>query len=282
MIRLCAFADEAAADLAGQIAALKRNGIALLELRSVAGKNVRDLTLDEARDIAAELAAAGIGVWSIGSPIGKVDVTVDFSEYEKTVRHVCELAGVFGTKYVRMFSFHKAYDSAETVFAHLARMVEIAQEYGVTLCHENEKGIYGDTVARTVEVLDRVPGLACVYDPANFLQVGERADVSLAALAPRAMYFHIKDVITATGELVPAGYGDGQIEKLVAGIKGDKVLTLEPHLASFGAYKTIDDTEMKHRFHFATNTEAFDAAAAALKEILARAGYHEKNGGYEK
>ena len=74
MIRLCAFADEAAADLPGQIAAMKKNGISLLELRSIAGKNVGDFTDEEARDYAETLRTAGIGVWSIGSPLGKVDI----------------------------------------------------------------------------------------------------------------------------------------------------------------------------------------------------------------
>ena len=51
MIRLCAFSDEANPSLEGQIAAMKRNGIALTELRSVGGKNVKDLTVDEAAQI---------------------------------------------------------------------------------------------------------------------------------------------------------------------------------------------------------------------------------------
>ena len=47
MIRLCAFSDEAASDAEGQIAALKRNGISLTEIRNVCGKNVKDFTLEE-------------------------------------------------------------------------------------------------------------------------------------------------------------------------------------------------------------------------------------------
>ena len=39
VIRLCAFADEEDESLDGQIAALKRNGIEYLELRSVVGHN---------------------------------------------------------------------------------------------------------------------------------------------------------------------------------------------------------------------------------------------------
>ena len=105
MIRLCAFSDEASASLQGQIAAMTRNDIALTELRSVSGKNVKDLTLDEAAQIKAELDAAGIAVWSIGSPLGKVDITVDIEEYLQTVEHVCKLANVFGCRRIRMFSF---------------------------------------------------------------------------------------------------------------------------------------------------------------------------------
>lgn len=40
MIRLCAFADEAAKELAGQLRIMKENEIYLLELRSIDGINV--------------------------------------------------------------------------------------------------------------------------------------------------------------------------------------------------------------------------------------------------
>ena len=65
MIRLCAFSDEASASLSGQIAAMTRNDISMTELRSVEGKNVKDLTPGEAADIKAALDLAGITVWSI-------------------------------------------------------------------------------------------------------------------------------------------------------------------------------------------------------------------------
>ena len=52
-IRLCAFADEAASDRAGQIQALRENRISLLEIRGVDGVNIADLT-EEASDDYAE------------------------------------------------------------------------------------------------------------------------------------------------------------------------------------------------------------------------------------
>lgn len=282
MIRLCAFSDEANPSLQGQIAAMKRNGIALTELRSIAGKNVKDLTADEAQRIRKTLDEAGIAVWSVGSPLGKVDITVDIEEYLQTVSHVCELAVILGAKYIRMFSFFGAYEQPEKVYEYLGRMVEVADGYGVILCHENEKDIFGDTLERVELILQNVPGLRAVYDPANFLQVGERAECTLTALHGKTEYFHIKDVIAETGEIVPAGHGDGMIGKLIGMVEGDTVLTLEPHLRVFAGYAQIDSQEMKNKYTYENNDQAFDAAVAALKALLIENGYTETKGGFEK
>ena len=283
MIKLCAFADESSGKLDGQIDALVRNNIPYLEIRSVNGKNVADLTEDEAQQIYDDLAKNGLAVWSIGSPLGKVNMDVDFDEYIKKVEHVCKIAVILKAKRIRCFSFFKAYESREKVLEYMQKMVDVASKYDVLMCHENEKDIYGDTLARTLDILDNVKGLECVYDPANFLQVGESdSNKTLNALHSRANYFHVKDVIVKTGELVPAGEGDGNIDKLVADIKDDKVLTLEPHLAIFDSYKSIDDTEMKNKYVFASNEEAFDCAVNSLKKILVKNGYKEIKGAFVK
>ena len=283
MIRLSAFADEASKTLEGQIAAMKRNGISYLEIRGVNGKNIADLTEEEAQGYAKQLADEGIRVWSIGSPLGKVKITCDFEAYREKVAHVCRMAQIFGTTRIRMFSFHEAYEAEETVYAYLREMVKIAETHGVQLYHENEKRIFGDTVERVLKIRDHVEGLKYVYDPANYLEVGEDSAYSLSTLHGITDYFHIKDVIQATGELVPAGYGDGRIGELVAKIGDeDRVLTLEPHLAVFQGYAEIDGSEMKNKFCFASNDEAFDAAVNALKTVLAEQGYQEKDGGFSR
>lgn len=282
MIRLCAFSDEASRELKGQIAALLRNGISLTELRSVGKKNVKDLTTGEAKEVRKELNGSGISVWSVGSPLGKVDLAADFNAYLDTVKHVCELAVVLGTDKVRAFSFYHAYQEPQKVYDRLNRMAEVAEEYGVTLYHENEKEIYGDTADRVLAIMENVRGWKYVYDPANFIQVGEKAERTLSLLHSKTDYFHIKDVIASTGELVPAGYGDGKIAELIDAIADDKVLTIEPHLALFDAYASIDGSEMKHKFTYKDGNEAFDAAVSALKNLLKNAGYRKENGAYIK
>ena len=84
-VTLCAFSDEADASLEGQIEALKRNNVPYMEMRNVNGKNVTELTLEEAKEVRATLDANGIQVWSIGSPIGKVDIDTDFAPGGSTI-----------------------------------------------------------------------------------------------------------------------------------------------------------------------------------------------------
>ena len=279
MIKLCAFADEASVALDGQIEALKKNGIEYIELRGIEGVNIAKISLEDACGYAKRL---GIKVWSIGSPIGKIKLSGDIEEHMEKLRHTCRLAKIFGTDKIRMFSFYEAYEDEERVYDLLRRMIAIANEEGVGLYHENEKAIFGDTAERVLKIMENVEGLRYIYDPANFLEVGEDSQKTLDALHATTDYFHIKDVIAETRQLVPAGYGDGKIGELVARISDDKVLSIEPHLKVFEGYSDFDATEMNNKFYFKSNAEAFDAAVAAIKKVLAEQGYKEVDGGFVK
>ena len=282
MIKLCAFADEYNNSLDEQIKGLKLNGIDYIEIRTVDGKNVADLTDNEVEIARDKLNKGGIKVWSIGSPLGKVDINCDFEEYKKKVERVCVIANMFNCKNIRMFSFFNSYDKKELVFKYLKEMVDIANKYGVNMCHENEKEIYGDTVDRVLEIKENVDGLKYIYDPANFVQCKHDADYAIEKLFDSILYFHIKDVISETDQLVPAGYGDGKIEKFISMINKDVTLTLEPHLAVFDAFAKIDNTQMKHKFNFEKNEDAFNFAVKSLKEILIKLGYREENNAFVK
>lgn len=275
MIKLAAFADEADKSLEGQIAALKRNGLEYVELRGIYDKNILDVTLEEAKEYAKTLSDAGIKVWSIGSPIGKIKLNEYNDEYKEKVRHVARLARIFGTDKIRAFSFYEAYGRDEEVFAALNEMQSIAESEGACLYHENERKIFGDTAEGVLKIMENVKGMKYVYDPANFIIIDEAADKTLDALHSKTDYFHIKDVIAESGTLVPAGCGDGKIDELIARIspEDDKVMTLEPHLKVFEGFAEIDGTEMKNKYHFDSNETAFDAAVNALKGLLDNAGY---------
>lgn len=282
MIKLSAFADEADTVLEGQIKALKDNNISYLEMRSINDEDASIMSEKKAKEYYKKLFDNGISVWSIGSFLGKTDINCKEKDFFDSVKRVCEIAKIFKTEKIRMFSFYKAYNYRNKVIDFLNKMVEIATEYDLTLYHENEKDIYGDTVDRCIDILDNVKGLKCVYDPANFIQCGQKADYSISKLFDRTDYFHIKDVIEETGEIVPAGYGNGKIDDIISKINNDKVFTIEPHLNDFVGYSTFDNTEMKHKLSFNNQREAFDFAVKAIKNLLNQNGYKERNGEFVK
>ena len=275
MLKMAAFADEAHGTLSGQIEALKRNDIKLLEIRGVNGVNVSDMPLDMAKDVKKQLDDAGIRVWSIGSPIGKVDVDDDFNRHMEKFMHTMDVAHVLGAEKIRMFSFYHANCAKNDtllrrVLVRLNMMLEKAKGTGIVLCHENEKGIFGETAPECLMLHRELPSLRAVFDPANFIQCGQEVLAAWEMLHPYVDYLHIKDV-AADGTMVPAGLGVGQLPKLVENYRnaGGSVMTLEPHLAVFDGLKNLEqDGASVKGMTFASQTEAFDAAAGALRTIM--------------
>ena len=279
MIRLCAFADEASASLPGQIAALGRNGIDLIELRGVDGVNVIDFDGALASRVKRELDGGGIRVWSLGSLYGKVDLDESFSETAlfDGLRRLCENANILGADKIRMFSFYKAKDKRERVVELLRASVEIAAKYGVALYHENEKDLFAEKPEGVLELSRLVPGLRFVYDPANYVVCGVSCAEAWEKLRAVTGYCHVKDASAATGEILPAGEGDGRIAELICDV-GDTVFTVEPHLVVFEGFTQIDRHELKNKYVFDDGDAAFDAAVAALKGLLAENGYENTGG----
>lgn len=276
LLKLCAFADEADPQLDAQIDMMSANGIHYLEMRGVDGKNVADLTEEEVRSAVARLDAAGLKVWSLGSPAGKTKITDDFAFEEERFARLLRTAELTGAKCIRLFSFYGTDGKDEyfdEVCSRLSRFIEMAKSYDVILCHENEKGIYGDTSERCEKLLKALPDLKAVYDPANFLQCGENTLTAWDALAPYIHYIHIKDC-DPQGNIVPPGEGVGQIDALLSRYAkaGGGIVTLEPHLTEFVGLSDLEEEGDKSAVggcKFASGREAFDYATNSIKNIIA-------------
>ncbi|MBR6619446.1 MAG: Gfo/Idh/MocA family oxidoreductase [Clostridia bacterium] len=282
---LTGFADEAAKELDGQIAALKRNSMSYFEPRGIDGKNIADFTVEEAKELKAKLDVEGIKVSSIGSPFGKIEIDEDFEPHFEKFKNTVEVAKILETKYIRMFSFFftkgQSYEeNREEVLRRVKAMADYSYEQGIYCCLENEKGIYGDTDDRNLEILRYCnPKLYAIVDPANYIQCGVDPLKAYEKVAGYVKYLHVKDAYFENGEVVPAGKGDGsvaEIIKLFARNNGEKFLSLEPHLTVFDGLSdlepdndTMKSIEKKQSYVYASSTESFDAAVAALNEILA-------------
>ena len=281
-LHIYAFADEASPRIDEQIKAMVRNGLQGLEIRNVDGENVSAISLDKAREVRKKLDDAGLITWSIGSPLGKIDIEKgSFEEHLDSLRHTLEVASVLGAKNIRMFSFFIPAGKDPAIFRNqvmdrLHRMVEVSAGSGIALCHENEKGIYGDVATRCLDVLTEVPELHGVFDPANFVQCGQDTLEAWEMLKDRINYMHIKDALFSDSSVVPAGKGAGHVGEVLHAFlaKGGCDMTVEPHLAVFDGLKGLERKGDRSivgggNYVFSSNDEAFDAACSALKALLA-------------
>ena len=280
---LSAFADEAADSLSEQITALKENGIGYIEPRNIGGKGILALSNQELLEVKAALDKNGIKVNSLGSPIGKFPIEKPFEEHLPDLFRAFNACKLLGTTNIRIFSFFVEQDKLtqykDEVISRLNKMVSLANNEGILLCHENESKIYGQNPLEVDEIIDSVEGLYAIFDPANYRMNGCDIESGINATLKKLSYLHIKDAIFAEQAIVPAGEGEGMIAEVLNKVNehtdGVVYLTVEPHLIQFTAYKDIDDHELKGRHSFANNREAFDFAVNALKKLLIENGYRE-------
>lgn len=276
-ITLAAFADEADAELSGQIAAMKRNGLSRIELRNVGRLSCADLTAEMAKEIRARLDDEGMRIETLGSPIGKVKISSDFNAEAERFLRIAETAHLLGASKIRMFSFFRDPEWEEergqtTALEYLSRLSEQAGD--LMLCHENEKDIYGDGYEFCLSICKNVPKIRAVFDPSNFVQCGVDTAVAWEALKEHVEYLHLKDA-RADGIVVPCGDGIGNVPAIVEDFidRGGRFMTLEPHLADFASKKYLEKEEYKTcGYAFDDTNEAFDAAVAAVRKILNKKG----------
>lgn len=262
------FADEIGSDLDQQLDVLESLGIEHLDLRGVEDTNVLDFTDVQVKRIRNELDRRGIGVTSIGSPIGKIRIDEPFEPHFERFETALDRAEQFDTEYVRLFSYYipEGDDPAEhreEVLRRTRRKVERAEEAGITLLHENEKDIYGDTPGRCRDLLTSIdsPHYRAIFDPANFLEIGVRPyPDALLQVIEYVEQLHIKDATFGErGDIAPAGEGDGKIPATLEAFRNrgfDAPASLEPHLTEAGPKSGY------------SGPEGYEVAAEALFDCL--------------
>lgn len=265
MWTLSGFADEIDNDLERQCALLDELGIRYIEFRSAWGVNVLDLDDDEVARARNVLVAHGIRVSSIGSPIGKVNITDDFDEHLVRMDRAIWVAQQLGAPFIRVFSFfltadQRPEDHRDEVVRRMGELARRAEAGGVVLLHENEKGIFGDIPERVHDLVTAVdsPSLRLAWDAANYVQVGVVPfPEGYELLRPYTDYIQIKDAKLDTGEVVVAGAGDGRVPETLRALAAegfDGFFSMEPHLAAAHHLGGFSGPE-----NFARATRAFTA-----------------------
>ena len=147
-------------------------------------------------------------------------------------------------------------------------LADHAAAAGVTLFHENEHKIYGDSPDRVADLARSVngPAFKLAYDAANYVFCGYDPIAGWEATKQYTAHLHIKDW-KGTGDeshtgVIP-GTGDGQIPHSIAdAVKRGYVgyAVMEPHLRGGGPTGGV------------TGYDLFPLAVAAFKRIVDQAG----------
>lgn len=254
MWTITGFADEIAQDLNEQLDTLVSEKVGYLELRAAWGVNVLDLSDEQVAQVKKTLAERGIKVSSIGSPIGKIDITDPFEPHLERFRRALWCAKELDAPFIRIFSFWipdgKFEEYRPEVMRRMTAIAKEAEGTGITLLHENEKHIYGDVPKRCLDIVESVqsPALRVAWDPANFVQCGVRPFTEgYEMLRPYIAYVHVKDFSTSRGQVTPVGEGDGEFRETVRALRDsgfDGFFSMEPHLQTAGEFSGFSGPEL--------------------------------------
>lgn len=285
--KITGFADEIDQALTVQIASLEKLGIHFVEMRGVDGNNLIYHPDEKVREIKSRLDAAGIALSAIGSPLGKIDIKDDFEKHFEEFKRAVETAHFMDVKNIRMFSFYVPWNEMLQdkaikesikirVLERIGRFVDYASKNDVVLLHENEKGIYGEKAAECRELMDEFAGehFRAIFDFANFVQAGQDTLEAYELLKDHIAYIHVKDALSENGKVVPAGFGDGNVEEILKKLFDsgfDGFLSLEPHLFDFKGFSGLE--RGKGKLECASDKvlsgfEAFSLAHESLLKIL--------------
>ncbi len=272
------FADEAAQDLATQIAITRELGWSNIESRKIDGTMIHDLSDEAFERVCATLDGSGVTINCFGSAIANWSKHTDqpfdasLAEARRSIPRMQRL----GTKRVRIMSFAVRKDAAGKViedqmederFRRLRELHKMFTDAGLLPVHENCMNYGGMGWTYTQRMLDQVPGMKLVFDTGNpthsdDFSVAARADGSRPKqsswefyrnVRDHVAYVHIKDGrIGADGKHVHTwpGEGDGDVKRVLADLfaRGyDGGISIEPHIASVFHDPAVTGTEARMR-----------------------------------
>lgn len=249
--KISGFSDEISADISKQFEVLNKLGIKYFEPRGINGKNISLLSEEEVIKLKDKMLSSSVKASSIGSPIGKIKISDDFTEHFELFKNLVNISNFLDCSYMRIFSFYR--DNEEwtkeermEVFRRLSLMIEYAKGKNIILLHENEKDIYGDNIERCLDLYENLycDNFKAVFDSANFVQCGVDTKEAYDKLKPYIGYMHIKDALKENGRVLPAGKGDGNLPYILNDLLKsgyDGFLSLEPHL---GTFEGLSDLEL--------------------------------------
>jgi sugar phosphate isomerase/epimerase len=262
-LALAVIGDEIGPSLAEMLSFCSENDVRRLDMRTVDGRNLMGMTVDEVDAIARPLKAAGITVPTFVSPVlkwpapgkapagGKVDFAFDPASCptDDPLAHAFDVAVTLGATKIRVFSFLRYPGfKPEDLAAPIERMIDLAERFDIAVEMENEPvcniGSVAELAGYFAALVEPSPYLRPLVDIGNSWSIGKPpTDDEIAALAPRVDLIHLKDRDFAARRTVPVGDGGipwaKELKRLLGGVRASEVVaSMETHCPQDGRHAT--------------------------------------------
>ncbi|MGM0675578.1 MAG: sugar phosphate isomerase/epimerase family protein [Spirochaetota bacterium] len=292
---LTGITDEAADSIEEQIAVCRQLGWRWIDLRTVDGTNVTNLSDARFDHLLGQLDDAGVRVSSFCGAIAnwgrRIDdpFEVDLEELNRAIPRMHRA----GTTYLRIMSYRPEpgaeagkWSDAEIEKEVIRRVREItrrAEDGGIVCLHENCDTWGGQSFEHTLRLLDEIDSSAfsLVFDTGNPVEtLDKRAGASgryqdayefYKAVREHISYVHIKDGYRDGEQTIYTQPGDGhaRIAEILRDLhrRGyDGGVSIEPHVAVVHHDPSVTADEQVRR-------DAFVEYARRTKRLLEQAGY---------
>ncbi len=262
-LALAVIGDEIGPSVTEMLSFCEENDVHRLDMRTVDGRNLLGMTLDEVDAIGKQLKAAGITVPTFVSPLlkwpapgkaaagGKVDFAFDPAScpIDDPLIHAFDVATVLGAQKIRVFSFlrYPGFTPAD-LSAPMDRLIDLADRHDVIVEVENEPvcniGSLGELTGYFAALSEPSPWLRPLVDIGNSWSMGQPpSDDDFATLGPMVDLIHLKDRDFAAGRTVPLGDGKvpwaRELKRLLAHVTVPEVVaSLETHCPQDGRHAT--------------------------------------------
>jgi len=268
MFKIGVVTDEISSDLVEAIDIAKSWGLEYIELHSMWGKNICDIDEATLSKVISIVKKSGMTVTNIDSLTLRCSLDND-EEYSQHIKHLLrsiEIAPLFDTNVVRLFSFWKEENpNWDHIFEKMELPVKIAEREGIILGFENvSSGNIGisDDLVRLFSHFDS-PNLKLIWDPGNAYAAGEKTPFpdGYEKIKDRIVHVHVKDAIfDEQGNRIwkPIGQGGVDYKGQMKALLDDNyqgVIALETHCVAENGSK-IDGTK-----------ESFDGLMSVIERI---------------
>ena len=262
-LALAVIGDEIGPSVTEMLSFCDENKVRRLDMRTVDGRNLLGMTLDEVDAIGRRLKTAGISVPTFVSPVlkwaapgkapagGKVDFAFDPSTCptDDPLAHAFDVATVLGASKIRVFTYLRYPGfKPEDLLAPMGRLVDLAERHDTTVEIENEPvcniGSMPELTGYFASLGEPSPWLRPLVDIGNSWSMGQPpSDDDFETLGPMVDLIHLKDRDFEAKRTVPLGDGKvpwaRELTRLLAHVTAPEVIaSMETHCPQDGRNAT--------------------------------------------